>query len=270
MFLIDDYDKRVMLPSSKMNYPGQIVGYKPGTTVRKYVELPLNPFNAWQCATIKAYGVMMGTDKIGHFTDMGMHYFRGYRKALKDGANEDQARAKAIWIGTDDFVFAESGLLGWSTGGRVLQRGSHGQLHGHDVLSQSDRAGVAQGRGSSGDVERDGAYWKITSRVRPDSDFFSLFFPEHLDEALNPSVYLRRCATASAARSASIRRTSFSVIPTPTAIATASSGSATSSRAEHVLRRGIRPQGRWDRSAERRERSASASPRSARAADRAG
>src|SRR5688500_18631960 len=26
LFLIDDYDKRVLLPASKMNYPGKIVG----------------------------------------------------------------------------------------------------------------------------------------------------------------------------------------------------------------------------------------------------
>src|SRR5688500_4582661 len=117
LFLIDDYDKRVLLPGSKMNYPGKIVGYKPSSSVRKYVNVPLSPFNAWECATIQAYGVTFGTDKIGHFTDMGMHYFRAYRKALKAGANEQDALGKATYLGTDEFIFAESGLLGWSTAG---------------------------------------------------------------------------------------------------------------------------------------------------------
>ena len=190
MFLIDDYDKRVLLPASKMNYPGELVGYKPGTTVRKYVEMPLNPFNAWECATIKAYGVMMGTDKIGHFTDMGMHYFRGYRKAIKEGANEDQARAKAVWIGTDDFVFAESGLLGWATAGAYSNADLVANFSGMNFYLNLSEPVMLKGAKRPPMLVRDGAYWRIAPHVRPDSDFFSLFFSEHLDEALNPSVYL--------------------------------------------------------------------------------
>jgi cytohesin len=190
MFLIDDYDKRVLLPASKMNYPGEIVGYKPSTTVRKYVELPLNPFNAWECATIKAYGVTMGTDKIGHFTDMGMHYYRAYRKAIKEGSNEDQARAKAVWIGTDDFIYAESGLLGWATAGAYSNADLVANFSGMLFYRNLSEPTMLKGAVRPPMVVRDGPYWKIAPHVRPDSQFFSLFFSQHLDEALNPSVYL--------------------------------------------------------------------------------
>ena len=190
MFLIDDYDKRVLLPGSKMNYPGQIVGYKPSTTVRRYVELPFNPFNAWQCATVKAYGVMMGTDKIGHFTDMGMHYFKAYRKAIKDGANEEEARGKAIYLGTDDFIFAESGLLGWATAGAYSNADLVANFSGMMFYRNLSEPMMLKGEMRPPMLERDGAYWKIAPHVRPDSQFFSLFFSDHLDEALNPSVYL--------------------------------------------------------------------------------
>lgn len=190
LFLIDDYDKRVLLPASKRNYPGQIVGYKPSSSVRKYVDFPLNPFNAWECATIKAYDVTFGTDKIGHFTDMGMHYFRAYRKALRDGASEEAARAAAIRLGTDSFITAESGLLGWRTAGAYSNADLVANFSGMLFYRNLSEPVMLKGHVRPPMLVRDGPYWKIAPHVRPDSNFFSLFWSEHLDEALNPSNYL--------------------------------------------------------------------------------
>ncbi|MEA2711922.1 MAG: hypothetical protein QOF78_4523 [Phycisphaerales bacterium] len=190
LFLINDYDTRVLTAGAKQNFPGQIVGYKPASSVRQYVQLPLNPFNSWECATIKAYGVTMGTDKIGHFTDMGMHYFRAYRKALKEGASEDDARAKAVYIGTDEFIFAESGLLGWSTAGAYSNADLVANLMGMMFYRNLSEPVMLKGELRPPMLVRDGEYWKIAPHVRPDSQFFSLFISEHFDEALNPSSYL--------------------------------------------------------------------------------
>src|SRR5687767_9811122 len=81
LLLIDHLDRLSTGQTMARAYPGRVVGYKNTRELRKHVELPLNPFNAWQCATIQAYGVTFGTDKVGHFTDMGMHYFRAFTKA---------------------------------------------------------------------------------------------------------------------------------------------------------------------------------------------
>ena len=190
LFLIDDYDKRVLLPGSKANFPGQIVGYKPSSSVRRYVQFPLNPFNAWECATIKAYDVTFGTDKIGHFTDMGMHYFRAYRKAIKAGANEDDARAAAVRLGTESFITAESGLLGWSTAGGYSNADLVANFSGMLFYRNLSEPVMLKGAMRPPMLVREGPYWKIAPHVGPDTDFFSYFWSEHLDEALNPSNYL--------------------------------------------------------------------------------
>jgi ankyrin repeat protein len=190
LFLIDGLDKQMIAPSAKEQFPGRIVGYKPTASVRQYVSIPLSPFNAWECATIKAYGVTLGTDKIGHFTDMGMHYFRAYRKAIKAGANEDQARAKATYLGTDEFIFAESGLLGWSTAGAYSNADLVANLMGMMFYRNLTEPVNLKGAVRPAMLQRDGEYWKLAPHVRPDSNFFSLFISEHFDEALNPSVYL--------------------------------------------------------------------------------
>ena len=190
LFLIDGYDKRTLSAEAKAKYPGQIVGFKPGSTVRRYVEFKYSPFNAWQCATVKAYGVTMGTDKIGHFTDMGMHYFRAYRKAIKEGAREDDARSKATYLGTKEFIFAESGLLGEATAGAYSNADLVANFMGMLFYRNLTEPVMLKGQLQPPMLERDGAYWKISPRVRPDSRFFSHFFSEHLDEALNPSVYV--------------------------------------------------------------------------------
>src|SRR5688572_7299118 len=85
LFAIEDWDKRVQAASAKDNFPGRVVGYKPFIGVRRHAEFPLDPFRAWNCATIRAYGVYFGTDKLGHFTDMGKHHYREYRKSLDGG-----------------------------------------------------------------------------------------------------------------------------------------------------------------------------------------
>ena len=191
VFLIDDYDKRVLLAGSKMNYPGKLVGYKPSSSLRKYVNVPLSPFNAWECATIQAYGVTFGTDKIGHFTDMGMHYFRAYRKAIKAGANEQDALKKATYLGTDEFIFAESGLLGWRTAGGYSNADLVANYMGMMFYRNLTEPVMLKGAQRPPMLVRDGAYWKIAPHVRADSQFFSLFFSEHLDESLNPSNYIQ-------------------------------------------------------------------------------
>ena len=71
--------------------------------------------SAWNCATIRAYGVYLGTDKLGHFTDMGKHYYREYRKSLDEGKSEDEAVAAkptkdfdAAWVHQGNFVTGDT------------------------------------------------------------------------------------------------------------------------------------------------------------------
>ncbi|MGB7159449.1 MAG: ankyrin repeat domain-containing protein, partial [Tepidisphaeraceae bacterium] len=193
LLLIEQWDVNVQSAKSKANFPGRVVGYKPFIGVRKHAEFALDPFRAWNCATIKAYGTYFGTDKIGHFSDMGKHYYRRYRQSLAEGKSEEHAMRDAINLGVDGPLFySESGLLGEKTAGAYSNADLVANVMGLMFYRNLTDELMLHGRKVPPMLERDGAYWKISPRVRPDSDFFSLFICDHLDEALNPSRYIQR------------------------------------------------------------------------------
>jgi cytohesin len=194
LFAIDAWDKSVQSDGAKMNFPGRVVGYKPFIGVRKYAEFSLDPFRAWQCATIKAYGVYFGTDKLGHFTDMGKHYYRKYRDTLAEGKDAEAALKAAVGLGAEGgpLLFSESGLLGEMTAGAYsnadLVANYMGMTFYRNLTDEVSLHGVCVPPMLT--MGEDGL-WKITDRVRPDSDFFCWFFSDHYDEALNPSRYVK-------------------------------------------------------------------------------
>jgi ankyrin repeat protein len=191
LFLINSFDDTLSKPESRQHYPGQICDYKLNSgDVRKYLDIPLSPFNAWKCGEIKAFGTFIGSDKIGHFTDMGMHYFDAYRSAKAKSASDDDAMAAAIRLGTDDPLYSEKGLLGWATAGAYSNADLIANYTGGLFYLNLSMPVMLKGHIRSPMVERDGEYWKISPRVQRDSDFFSLFISDHLNEALNPSLYL--------------------------------------------------------------------------------
>lgn len=192
LFLIEGLDKMALSPQTREQYPGRITGYKPDRGVRKYVELPLNPFNAWGCATIKVYDVYLGTDKLGHFVDMGIHYFRAYRMAIRDGRSEEEAIRRALHLGTHDPIMSERGLLGLGTAGAYSNADLVANYMGMVFYRSLTEPVMLKGQLRPPMLERDGDYWKIAPHIRRDNDFFSLFISDHLNEAFNPSLYLTR------------------------------------------------------------------------------
>ncbi|MDQ3439771.1 MAG: ankyrin repeat domain-containing protein, partial [Planctomycetota bacterium] len=194
LFSIEDWDKRVQAAGAKDNFPGRVVGYKPFIGVRKHAEFSLDPFRSWNCATIRAYGVYFGTDKLGHFTDMGKHYYREYRKSLDEGKSEERSTRNAIELGGDGgpIFFSESGFLGEKTAGAYSNADLVANYMGMLFYRNLTDAVSLYGRQVPPMLERDGPYWKISDRVRPNSNFFAMFFSDHIDEAMNPSRYIEK------------------------------------------------------------------------------
>jgi ankyrin repeat protein len=190
LFLIEDLDKKMTSISSKDRWPGGLPGYKPPPSMYKFLLYPLNPFRAWNCATIKVYGVYLGTDKVGHFTDMGMHYYRTYSGYRKKGESHDQALRRAIGVGAEDPIKSESGLLGYWTAGAYSNADLAINYLGMQFYMNLTQPQMLKGELRPAMLVRDGQYWKIAPHVRRDSQFMSYFFTEHCDEALNPSRYL--------------------------------------------------------------------------------
>lgn len=187
---IEDLDTQLNSPRFAQRYPGTLPGYKSPPSLTKYLMYPLNPLRAWTCGSFNAYGVMMGSDKIGHFTDMGRHYYNAYSAARRAGQSEEKALAAAAAVGTDDPIMSEKGVLGYLTAGAYsngdLAANFAGMMFYRNLteplkLKDVDRPAM---------LERDGPYWKIAQHVRPDSDFWAWFVSDHFDETLNPSLYL--------------------------------------------------------------------------------
>lgn len=190
VFFIDSLSKKSLSNDVKPDNPGRLVGYQNNATgLRRYIDLPLNPFNAWSCATVKAFGVYMGTDKIGHFTDMGKHYYETWSKAKQDGKSDDEAMKKVLHMGTEDPIYSERGLLGLATAGAYSNADLVANYMGLCFYRNLTEPIMLKGQMRPPLLVKDGHYWKIADHVRPDSDFFSWFISDHLNEALNPSLY---------------------------------------------------------------------------------
>jgi ankyrin repeat protein len=189
LVLIDDLDKLTTGNSIKLEYPGKLVGYKDSRELRKHVDLPLNPFNSWECATFQAYGVLLGTDKIGHFTDMGMHYYRAFRNAKKSGASDEAAIKIMLDEGTRSPVYSERGILGLKTAGAYSNADLVANYMGMCFYRNLTEPVSLKGVTRPPMCVRDGQFWRVADHVRPDSDFFSWFISDHFNEALNPSLY---------------------------------------------------------------------------------
>lgn len=177
-------------------FPGQVAGHKAlFAHVYQGVHLPIDPrqfFKVWFAPTIKAHGVYLGTDKLGHFVGMGIRYANAYYKALADGATEAEAMAAARKLGTDDPLLSESGLLGYVSAGAYSNAdlaSNYAGLLFYRNLTEPITA--ADGRALPPMLERDGPYWKLAGHVTNAQGLLEPFITAHWDEALNPSLFER-------------------------------------------------------------------------------
>ena len=193
MDVIDGFDGLVHSQKMKDRYPGRIVGYKHSTkNILRNTHFALDPrqlFRIWLASTFKAYGTYMGADKLGHFTDMGMNYYRKYRTHIRDGLGEEEAVQKTVYWGTHDVLFSESGFLGYFTAGAYSNGDLAANFAGLMFYRNLTEPVMLKGKLQPPMLVLDGPYWKMADHVRLDSDFFAIFISDHLDEALNPSHF---------------------------------------------------------------------------------
>lgn len=190
IWLIQDLDSKMASPEMKLRYPGGLPGFKPVPTFKQVAAFPLNPVRAWGSSSMMVYGVQIGADKIGHFTDMGMHYYQTYKGYLAKGDPEPEAFRKAIAVGMDDPLKGESKLLGEWTSGDYSNGDLAVNYIGFVFYRNLTEPQMLKGVIRPPMLLRDGNYWKIAPHVQPGNDFFSVFISNHIDEALNPGRYV--------------------------------------------------------------------------------
>ncbi len=191
--VIEGLERYVASSAARNAYPGKVVGYRDqfGNIFEK-VHFPLDPrqfFRIWHASTFKAFDVYLGSDKIGHFTDMGRHYYRAYRNALDRGMSKEEAIAEAVRVGTHGPIFSERGAVGLLSAGAYSNADLAANYLGFLFYRNLTEPVMLKGQLRPPMVVRDGDYWKLAPHVRRDSDFFSYFISDHLNEALNPSYF---------------------------------------------------------------------------------
>lgn len=136
-------------------------------------------------STVRVYGVEFGTDKIAHFFQQGFSYYRIYEDAIAKGSSDSDATKRAV------------------RSGRISENTYYGTLVG-GVYSNADLAANFAGfrfyqnltrEVTIGDRKLPPILTKIDGRFtfNPEVDLrnsvLKPFISEHLNEALNPSVY---------------------------------------------------------------------------------
>ncbi|MEZ6191682.1 MAG: hypothetical protein R3C45_10385 [Phycisphaerales bacterium] len=119
--LIEGLERELFKPEITDKYPGKIVAFHPSDFECVYAKAhfvldPRSLFRLWRSSNTLAYGTYIGTDKIGHFVDMGYHYYTVYNRMRGEGVAERQAMYDAFHA-FDSGLLSESSVLGYASAG---------------------------------------------------------------------------------------------------------------------------------------------------------
>lgn len=193
-FFITDLDLSLRDPAFQRRYPGLTVAYWPSPCVYdRALLVPIDPrkfYLLWRSSVINLGGVRVGTDKIGHLIHHGYNCYLAYRAAQRAGRNDAECRREAAAIATGGHLFfSERMLLGTLTSGVV----SNGDLAANYIgllfyLNLTEEVRV-RGVPRPALLRLEDGLWRLAPHVHPQSDFFTVFIDDHMDEALNPNLY---------------------------------------------------------------------------------
>ncbi len=193
--LIEGLERELHKSDFTDQYPGLVVAYHPPDSECIYAKahFPLDPrslLRIWRSSSTMVYGTYLGTDKIGHFVDMGYHYYRVYSWLRGEGAAERRAMYDAFHA-FDSGLLSENSVLGYATAGAYSNADMASNYVGCLFYRNLTEPVRFKGRLSPPAVVRDGDYWKLNGHVHGEPDFFARFISDHFDEVLNPSHFER-------------------------------------------------------------------------------
>lgn len=169
----------------------QLTAFKQSGWIYSFAHLPIDPRNIpllLPSSTIKVYGYYVGTDKFGHFHDLGHYYFGDYLGKRRAGKSEEEAvREVVTWYSRG--VLAETTTIGFLATGICSNGDLLANYMGFKFYRNLTEPVMLKGSLAPPLLVRVGGYWELNTHVRPDSDFFEPFVSDHWNEALNPCVY---------------------------------------------------------------------------------
>ena len=148
----------------------------------------LNPVIALTISpTVNLYGSEFGTDKIAHIFQQGYTYYKMYRQALNEGATPAEAREKAVrWGQKSERTFYGTLVAGVYSNGDLAS--NYAGLKFYEGLTHSVRVGDTT---LPSVLELNEGVWKINDNVNLREVLLKPFISDHLNEALNPSIFTK-------------------------------------------------------------------------------
>lgn len=195
MELIEGLERRLPTERFRAQYDGRITIYKRHFEDGMHTDLhPIYDIRwlgrLWRSGTVKVYGTYLGTDKLGHFLDMGYLYHQRYRWAVDRGVDPDEAMAIAVYIGTRDPLISERALLGRFTSGAYSNADLASNYLGCLFYRNLTEPMLLNGRWCEPSLRLDDqGRWELAPQTESDPQFFSRYISDHLNEALNPSLF---------------------------------------------------------------------------------
>ena len=192
--LIEGMEREFHRDSFEQQYPDGLVAFHPGDLecVFAKVHFPLDPralFRIWRSSTFMAYDTYLGTDKIGHFVDMGYHYYNEYHRLHDDLGYGERRAMHDTPVNINNGLLSEKSILGYASAGAYSNADMAANYVGCLFYRNLTEPVRLKGKIVPPAVVRDGEYWRLNDHVRGEPDFFAWFISDHYDEALNPSHY---------------------------------------------------------------------------------
>ena len=190
-FEMRDLESVLRIRKLRDRHPGQVTLYSTPKWIYFYAHLPIDPRRLvllFQGSTVNLYGTYLGTDKFGHFHDLGHIYHKDYRSLLDHGKSEEEALAIVVKRFSRGPI-SEGMIIGaWATG--VFSNADLASNYlGFKFYLNLTEPVMLEGREYPPLLVRIGDLLALNRHVRPESDFFRPFVSDHLNEALNPSIY---------------------------------------------------------------------------------
>lgn len=171
--------------------PDALTIYKTSKWIYEFVHLPVDPRKiplSVPSSTMRVFDVYMGTDKLGHFHDLGHLYFKDYTNLVRGGMSPEHA-ARSVIGNYARGPISEAMTIGLLATGVFSNGDLAANYLGFKFYRNLTEPVILEGKVHAPLLVRVGDYWNLNTHVRADSDFFRAFVSDHLNEALNPSVY---------------------------------------------------------------------------------
>jgi hypothetical protein len=167
------------------HFRGQPARYR--TSYAKSIFVLFPPIALTISPTVNMYGSEFGTDKIAHLFQQGYTYYKIYHRARVEGATPDAATAKAVrWGQKSERTFFGTLVAGVYSNGDLAA--NYVGLKFYEGLTQTITLGDSTRPAVL--LLKDGL-WTFNEGVNLKEALLKPFISDHLNEALNPSIFTK-------------------------------------------------------------------------------